>query len=172
MATIAKTDQRGMFLRLLDEAYDHTAWHGPNLKSSVRGVTSVEAVWRPGSGRRNIAEIVLHCAYYKYVVRRRLTGSKRGGFPLRGSDWFEAPNSLAQSLWREYLSILHHEHVELRAALEAACQERALSFHAAEIPFCTDNAVMIAALGYHLHLSGNHAGLDLDAYPTGSLLAQ
>ena len=119
MATFAKTDQRGMFLRLLDEAYDHTAWHGPNLKSSVRGVTSVEAVWRPGSGRRNIAEIVLHCAYYKYVVRRRLTGSKRGGFPLRGSDWFDVPNSLAQSLWREYLSILQHEHVELRAALQA-----------------------------------------------------
>ena len=119
MATIAKSDQRGMFLRLLDEAYDHTAWHGPNLKSSVRGVASVEADWRPGSGRRNIAEIVLHCAYYKYVVRRRLTGSKRGGFPLRGSDWFQVPNSLAQSLWREYLSILQHEHVELRAALHA-----------------------------------------------------
>lgn len=119
MATIAKTDQRGMFLRLLDEAYDHTAWHGPNLKSSVRGVASVEADWRPGSGRRNIAEIVLHCAYYKYVVRRRLTGSKRAGFPLRGSDWFDVPNSLAQSLWREYRSILQHEHVELRAALQA-----------------------------------------------------
>lgn len=60
----------------------------------------------------------------------------------------------------------------LRGALEAACKERALSFHAAEFQFCTDNAAMIAALGYHLHLSGNHAGLDLDAYPTGSILAQ
>ncbi len=58
----------------------------------------------------------------------------------------------------------------LRHALEAACRERSLSFRAAELQYCTDNAAMIAALGYHLHAEGRHADLDLDAFPTGSLV--
>lgn len=115
----SKSGQRGMFLRLLDEAYDKATWHGPNLRSSVRGVTVTEATWRPGRGRRNIAEIVVHCAYTKNLVRRRLTGTKRRDFPLRGSNWFEIPQKLALPLWRKYLSILQHEHVELRAAVQA-----------------------------------------------------
>ncbi len=119
MTKNAKSDQRSMFLRLLDEAYDKATWHGPNLRSSVRGVTAVEAVWRPGCQRRNIAEIVVHCAYTKNLVRRRLAGTKRRDFPLKGSNWFEIPQKLTLPLWREYMSMLQREHSELRAALQA-----------------------------------------------------
>ena len=73
---------RVLLLGLVDEAYDHTAWHGPNLKSSVRRVVPEEAVWRPRPGRRHIAEMVVHCAYWKYAVRRWLLDQKRGSFPL------------------------------------------------------------------------------------------
>lgn len=78
----AKGCERSTFLRLFDEAYDKATWHGPNLRSSVRGVTALEAVWRPARERRNIAEIVVHCAYTKNLVRRRLSGTKRRDFPL------------------------------------------------------------------------------------------
>ncbi len=60
----------------------------------------------------------------------------------------------------------------LRGGLEAACRERNMRFRAAEMCYCTDNAAMIAALGYHRLESGDIAGLDLDAYPTGSLLTR
>jgi N6-L-threonylcarbamoyladenine synthase len=54
----------------------------------------------------------------------------------------------------------------LRKALAAACTERKLAFHAASPTYCTDNAAMIAALGYHLFVSGQLASLHLDAHPS------
>jgi N6-L-threonylcarbamoyladenine synthase len=58
----------------------------------------------------------------------------------------------------------------LRSALERACAERRLNFHAARMEYCTDNAAMIAALGFHLLQAGETAGLDMDAHATGSVL--
>ncbi len=51
----------------------------------------------------------------------------------------------------------------LRAQLLEACRRRKFGFHAAEWAYCTDNAVMIAALGYHQFVAGDLAALDLDA---------
>jgi tRNA N6-adenosine threonylcarbamoyltransferase len=56
----------------------------------------------------------------------------------------------------------------LRNALEAACNERSLRFHAAKMAYCTDNGAMIAALGYHNFQAGQIASLDLDACPNTS----
>ncbi len=118
--TKASADQRALLLLLIDECYDKTAWHGPNLKSSIRRVTVDEAVWRPRPGRRNIAEIVMHCAYWKYAVRRRITGGKRGSFPLKGSNWFALPAKLTTKQWREYLSLLDEQHKALRETVARA----------------------------------------------------
>ena len=54
----------------------------------------------------------------------------------------------------------------LRTALADECGRRKLNFHAAKMEYCTDNAAMIAALGYHHLIAGNTASLDLDAYPS------
>ena len=52
----------------------------------------------------------------------------------------------------------------LRSLLEEECARRNLKFMAAQWAYCTDNAAMIAAMGYHKHKAGQWAGLDLDAY--------
>ena len=36
-----------LLIRLFDEAYSRKAWHGPNLRGSIRGITAEEAAWRP-----------------------------------------------------------------------------------------------------------------------------
>ncbi|HMQ15488.1 MAG TPA: DinB family protein [Phycisphaerae bacterium] len=103
-------------LRLIDEAFDRKAWHGPNLRAATRRVTAAQALWRPGPRRHNIAEITVHAAYWKYVTRRRLRGDKRGSFPLKGSNWF-AVASLDGAGWAELLLLLHEQHRLLREAV-------------------------------------------------------
>ena len=79
-----------MLLDLIDQAFDRQSWHGPNLRGSIRGLTHEEALWRPHPDRHNIWEHVLHAAYWKYTVRRRILGEKRGSFMrlvLRHPGW-------------------------------------------------------------------------------------
>lgn len=104
-------------LGLLDEAYHRAAWHGPNLRGSLRGVTAREAVMPPRPGRHNIWELAVHAAYWKYAVKRRLVGEKRGSFALPGSNWFRRPVDRSEKAWREDLALLDREHQSLREAV-------------------------------------------------------
>ncbi len=106
-----------LLLEILDQGYEHKAWHGPNLKGSLRGVTAEEAAWRPGAGRHNIWEIAVHAAYWKYVVRRRMLGGRRGSFPLKGSNWFRRPAGPSEKAWRQDRQLLEQTHCDLRRAL-------------------------------------------------------
>jgi hypothetical protein len=104
-------------LFLLDTAYDHTSWHGPNLRGSIRGVTPAQAAWRPAPGRHNIWELVVHAAYWKYVAWRRLTGAKRGSFPEAGSNWLQRPVASGARAWQADLALLDQMHTTLRASV-------------------------------------------------------
>ncbi|MFZ2492067.1 MAG: DinB family protein [Thermoanaerobaculia bacterium] len=105
-----------ILLRMMDEAFDRKSWHGTNLRGSIRGLSADEAIWRPGSGRHNVWEVALHAAYWKYTVRRRLLGEKRGSFPLEGSNWF-ARDEADEALWRSDVALLVATHRTLRDAV-------------------------------------------------------
>jgi uncharacterized damage-inducible protein DinB len=104
-----------MLTALLDEAFDRKAWHGTTLLGSIRGLDEARAARRAGKGRHNIWEIVVHAAYWKYAVRRRLTGEKRGSFGLKGSNWFVRPEGGATL--QGDVRLLVDEHRALRAAV-------------------------------------------------------
>jgi hypothetical protein len=108
-----------LLLALLDEAYEKRTWHGPNLKQSIRGITAERAAWRPAPGRHNIWELTLHAAYWKYTVRRKITGVKRGSFALQGSNFFARPENgkANEAAWRQDKALLDREHRALRAAV-------------------------------------------------------
>lgn len=110
-----------LLLRMLDEAFDARAWHGTVLRGALRRVTATQAAWRPSGGRHNIWELVIHSAYWKYAVRRRLTGEKRRSFALKGSNWFTCPSSpdgATDAEWRRAVALLVDEHTKLRAVVE------------------------------------------------------
>lgn len=105
-----------LVLALLDEAYEKKTWHGPNLRQSIKGITAKQAAWRPGPGRHNIWEVMLHAAYWKYAVRRRIEGGKRGSFALKGSNFFPRPEAgkLNEAAWNADKKLLDREHRALR----------------------------------------------------------
>jgi len=108
-----------LLLQMLDQGYDKKSWHGPNLRGSVRGLSPARARWRPADNRHSIAEIAVHAAYWKYTVRRRLLGEKRGSFPLKGSNWFARPGPLSAAAWQADIALLEQMHQTLRAAVSA-----------------------------------------------------
>ena len=111
---------RTLLLRWIEEGFSKKAWHGPNLRGAIRRVDARQATWRSARGRHNIAEIVVHCAYWKYAVRRRIRGDKRGSFVLNGSNWFAIPQRLSDIEWKRYVRLLDDEHAALREAVETA----------------------------------------------------
>jgi hypothetical protein len=113
-----------LLLDLLDEAFDKKSWHGPNLLGSIRGVTPEQAAWRVAPGRHNIWELTLHAAYWKYVVRRRITKEKRGSFVIPGSNFFERPVELTNAAWKSDTRILIEEHVRLRDVVARLAKEK------------------------------------------------
>lgn len=106
-------------LAQIAEAYSGRAWHGPNLRGSLRGVGAREAIRRPARGRHSLWEIAVHCAYWKYIVRRRILDEQRGSFPLKGSNWFAHPSRLSDREWKKTLALLHRSHIRMVAAIRS-----------------------------------------------------
>ncbi|MFN0140882.1 MAG: DinB family protein [Pyrinomonadaceae bacterium] len=108
-----------ILLDFVDQAFDHRAWHGTNLKGSVKGLDVETASWRPSKDRHNIWELILHAAYWKYVARRRLLSEKRGSFPLQGSNFFTRPSKghSDHAELRSDITLLIETHKTLRAAI-------------------------------------------------------
>lgn len=106
-------------LAALDRAYDRRSWHGTNLKGSLRAVPLEVAVWRPAPDRHNVWEYAVHAAYWKYAVRRRITGEPRSSFALDGSNWFERPEPgrATEAAWKADRRLLEDEHRRLREAV-------------------------------------------------------
>jgi hypothetical protein len=101
--------------RILREGFGKGAWHGPDLKAALEGVTAEVAFWRPAAGRHNIAEIALHHAYCARGVRAKLTGREVEAFVLGGEDWFELPDAKRLS-WTKIREVVEREQERLVTA--------------------------------------------------------
>jgi hypothetical protein len=106
-----------VLLDFIDQAFKGPSWHGTPLWGSLRGVTAEEARKRPGAGRHSVWELTLHAAYWKYVVRRRLTRDESLEFPRSPSNWPEIASIPVESAWKEDKALLKREHDLLRDAV-------------------------------------------------------
>ena len=143
-------DVRAHLLATLDRAYDGSSWHGPTLKRALRGLTPAIAFFRPGPERHSVYDLALHTAYWKYVARRRLSGERRGSFPVPGSNFFLAPPRASAKELTAALSILESEHRALRELVEEL-PERAF---AARFGRRTGEAMISGAAAHDLYHAG------------------
>src|SRR5262249_53011811 len=58
-------------------------------------------------------------AYWKYALRRKIEGGKRGSFVLKGSNFFPRPEKgkLNEAAWSTDKKLLEREHRALEAAV-------------------------------------------------------
>ncbi len=119
-------DKNELLMTLIKEGYARSAWHGPNLRQALKGVSAKQAAWRPFPRRHNIWELTLHAAYWKYAVRRKLEGVKRGSFALKGSNFFTRPDKgkATEAAWRADLAILEKEHHALEESVRRSLKKR------------------------------------------------
>lgn len=103
----------------LDRAFRGRSWHGTALRGTLRGVTPSAATWRPAPRRNCVWDLLLHAAYWKYVVRRRLTAGGIGSFPRTGANFPALPEPADAKAWRADCELLDEQHALLRAAVAA-----------------------------------------------------
>lgn len=106
-----------LLLEVVDQAYTAPAWHGTPLKGTVRGVRVREARWRPSPGRHCIWDLVLHTAYWKCMVRRRLLRDPEIAFPRDGANWPALPRRPDEAAWKRDRALLDEQHALLRDAI-------------------------------------------------------
>jgi hypothetical protein len=115
-----KADARiALLVDNLDRAYRGRSWHGTALRGTLRGLTPEEASWRPGPGRNSIWALLLHAAYWKYVVRRKLEDSGRAAFPRAGANFPALPERADAAALKSDVQLLDQQHELLRAAVLA-----------------------------------------------------
>lgn len=102
---------------LLKQGFAGPAWHGPHLRGSLRGLRRDALLFRPAPDAHNIWELAVHCAYWKYAVRNRLSGGRRGSFALEGSNFFRRDASNTPADWKRDLALLDAEHRKLARLL-------------------------------------------------------
>jgi len=108
-----------LLVDFLDQAYDKKAWHGTTLRGSLRNINYREALWRPSPKHHSIWEIILHTAYWKYIVRCKLTGDTESSFPRPRSDWPKLPESPDKKAWQNDIALMRKEHYLLLEILKA-----------------------------------------------------
>ena len=109
--------------RLLNEGYGTGAWHGPDLKAALAGMSGDDAFWRPGAGRHSIAEIAVHHAYCAHNVRAKFAGEAIEPFAIDGDDWFD----VSHLSWPAILELVEREQRQLAAAAAALEEGRTTS---------------------------------------------
>src|ERR1700694_981220 len=106
-----------LLLEVFDQAFAAPSWHGTPLKGALRGLTARDALWRPAPGRHCIWDLVLHTAYWKCMVRRRLLRDPDTAFPRAPANFpalLPCPNASAS---RADLALLDEQHALLRRAI-------------------------------------------------------
>ena len=103
----------------LDSVFYGKAWHGAALLPTIEKFPLVPAAIEDDEGY-SAWKLTLHCAYWKYDVRRRLVleGTKPT-FGRKPRDFPRLPEDITEETWKADKDFLEKEHRRLRTAVLA-----------------------------------------------------
>jgi hypothetical protein len=115
---VMPTPPMELLLWNLQPASGRRSWHGgPTPIGALRGVTAVQAAWRPTPRRKSVWELALHIAYWKYTVRRHLLREPQPRFPRSPANFPAQPERADESAWARDVALLKSEHLRLLEAV-------------------------------------------------------
>jgi uncharacterized damage-inducible protein DinB len=115
-----RTQFSSLLLENIQPPRGRQGWHGgPTPLGALRGVAVEQAAWKPGPQRHSIWELALHIAYWKYAVRRRLTGESGGTVERAPRNWPHAADPTDARTWAADRALLRREHARLLDAVDA-----------------------------------------------------
>src|SRR5882672_2150813 len=92
----------------LSRAYSGKAWHGPSLRTVLRGVTASQAAQRPAPNAHTIWELVLHIAAWDRVVSERIKSRKTTNLPPNKN--FPTVTDTSETARKKTLKELEQQH--------------------------------------------------------------
>lgn len=108
--------------RLLRQAIEGPAWHGPSVREALAGIDARAAAARPVAGAHSIWELVHHVVTWQEVVAERLAGRRLADLPPE-EDWPAVADGAGEAAWQRTLAALdagHRRLLEAIAGLPAA----------------------------------------------------
>lgn len=109
------------FLNHFDPLPGKRLWYGgASLLGTLRGVDARQAAWQAEGHDHSLWQLLLHCAYARYHVRRSFASMQaRWLFPRKGGYWASLPEVISDLTWKQDIALLRNEHKLLVEAVKA-----------------------------------------------------
>ncbi len=108
-----------LLVNVLDDGFSSKGWQGPsNLVNTVENLTLDQLTFPSPHEGYSIWQIALHCAYWKWYVRKILVGQEAGDFQRSPADFPSLPTVINLETWQKDLDLLLAEHRSMIKAVE------------------------------------------------------
>jgi uncharacterized damage-inducible protein DinB len=108
---------KDILLSAYEEAFNGKAWHGPSLYGTLKKLKLDQIGHKKTTDGYTVWQVVLHCAYWKWYVRKQLSDKEIEKFPRSPRDWPAVPAKGDAAAWKDDLDLLVQEHARLLALI-------------------------------------------------------
>lgn len=108
-----------IIITTLDGAYSNSEpWYGPKLRQTLTGMTIEQLTYTDTYEGYSAWVVGLHCAYWKWVVRRGITAEK-DEFPHAPEDFPRLRGQVTEEMWANDLRYMDEQHERRKSAAMA-----------------------------------------------------
>jgi len=105
-----------VLIDFMDSVFYGPGWHGPELYPTLQSLSVEQALEPAGPDGYSSWQLVLHCAYWKHVILRRL-GATAAAFERSPEDFPALPEATDGPAWERDLQLLVDKHEAIKTAV-------------------------------------------------------